>query len=197
MVSTPNSFLHLSISEEALRGEMRGAFELLGEATSGGGIIRNLLDKVDVDVGVAALCLACNRDIHSANPLASRHERIPVTSFFESINSVKVSDANADAHVSTEEAETASWLLPNPKTDLNSSQYLFSEIEPVPYIDLDYATMDPKSEQKSSATADDIVPVQSNFESFTYKHQTSFELEPLEWKVRADKDTRALCFNFN
>ncbi|KAG4967566.1 hypothetical protein JHK87_033217 [Glycine soja] len=180
MVSTPNSFLHLSISEEALRGEMRGAFELLGEATSGGGIIRNLLDKVDVDVGVAALCLACNRDIHSANPLTSRHERIPVTSFFESINSVKVSDADADAHVSTEEAETASWLLPNPKTDLNSSQYLFSEIEPVPYIDLDYATMDPKSEQKSSATADDIVPVQSNFESFTYKHQTSFELEPLE-----------------
>ncbi|KAG5018549.1 hypothetical protein AAZX31_06G056700 [Glycine max] len=130
----------------------------------------------------AALCLACDRDIHSANPLASRHERIPVTPFFESVHSVKASspinfhhrffsDADADADVSTEEAEAASWLLPNPKTDLNSSQYLFSETEPVPYIDLDYAAMDPKTEQKSSATADGVVPVQSNFEPFTYGYK--------------------------
>ncbi|XP_061374903.1 zinc finger protein CONSTANS-LIKE 4 [Gastrolobium bilobum] len=125
----------------------------------------------------AALCLACDRDIHSANPLASRHERVPVTPFFEPLHSVKsinflddhrfFSDANAD--VSTEEAEAASWLLPTPKPD----QYLFSETEtePVPYIDLDYGHVDPKTEQKNSVTADGIVPVQSNFETFAYGYK--------------------------
>ncbi|XP_027353981.1 zinc finger protein CONSTANS-LIKE 4 [Abrus precatorius] len=130
----------------------------------------------------AALCLACDRDIHSANPLASRHERLPVTPFFESVHSVKSSSpinflddhrffSDADADVSTEEAEAASWLLPTPKTDLNSSQYLFSESEPVPYIDLDYGCVDPKADQKSSATTDGVVPVQSNFEPFAYGYK--------------------------
>ncbi|CAN8301520.1 unnamed protein product [Cochlearia groenlandica] len=32
----------------------------------------------------AALCVTCDSDIHSANPLASRHERVPVESFFDS-----------------------------------------------------------------------------------------------------------------
>ncbi|KAL0875500.1 hypothetical protein Bca101_025205 [Brassica carinata] len=32
----------------------------------------------------ASLCAACDSDIHSANPLASRHERVPVESFFDS-----------------------------------------------------------------------------------------------------------------
>ena len=30
----------------------------------------------------AALCAACDADIHSANPLARRHERLPVAPFF-------------------------------------------------------------------------------------------------------------------
>ncbi|KAL5176709.1 Zinc finger protein CONSTANS-LIKE 4 [Glycine soja] len=116
----------------------------------------------------AALCLACDHDIHSANPLASCHKRIPVTSFFESVHSVKASSPinfhhpfffDVDADVSTEEAKAASWLLANPKTYLNSSQYLFSKTESVPYVDLDYAAMDSKTEQKSSATADGVIPV--------------------------------------
>ncbi|KAL5161105.1 Zinc finger protein CONSTANS-LIKE 4 [Glycine soja] len=91
----------------------------------------------------AALCLTCDCDIHYANPLASRHECIPVMSFFEFVHSVKASspinfhhrffsDINVDTNVSTKEAEAASWLLPNSKTDLNSSQYLFSITEPIP-----------------------------------------------------------------
>nr|AGZ15419.1 constans [Phaseolus vulgaris] len=130
----------------------------------------------------AVLCLACDRDIHSANPLASRHERVPVVPFYESVHSVKASSpinflddhrffSDADADVSTEEAEAASWLLPNPKTDLNSSQYLFSESEPVPYIDLDYAVADPKRDPKNSATADGVVPVQSKYEPFAYGYK--------------------------
>ena len=159
----------------------------------------------------AALCLACDRDIHSANPLASRHERIPVSPFFESVHSVKASSpinflddhrffSDADADVSTEEAEAASWLLPNPKTDLNSSQYLFSETEPVPYIDLDYAAVDPKAEQKSSATADGVVPVQSNFEPFAYgyKYNTTLSQSQMSQSVSLKNDLSLLftCFPF-
>ncbi|KAL5164834.1 Zinc finger protein CONSTANS-LIKE 4 [Glycine soja] len=143
------------------------------------------LAHVTSKADAAALCLACDRDIHSANRLASCHECIPITLLFESEHSVKASspinfhhrffsDIDADANVSIEEAEVASWLLANPKTDLNSSQYLFSETKLVPYIDLDYAAMDPKTEQNSSATTDDVVLMQSNFKSFTYEHQTSF-----------------------
>ena len=33
----------------------------------------------------AALCVTCDRDIHSANPLVSRHERVPVTPFYDSV----------------------------------------------------------------------------------------------------------------
>ncbi|KAK4762008.1 hypothetical protein SAY87_029892 [Trapa incisa] len=31
----------------------------------------------------ASLCISCDSDIHSANPLAQRHERVPVQPFFE------------------------------------------------------------------------------------------------------------------
>ncbi|KAJ8560497.1 hypothetical protein K7X08_022357 [Anisodus acutangulus] len=36
----------------------------------------------------AALCGACDRDIHSANPLARRHERVPVVPFYDPVESV-------------------------------------------------------------------------------------------------------------
>ncbi|KAI3513940.1 hypothetical protein L1887_12182 [Cichorium endivia] len=36
----------------------------------------------------AALCVTCDRDIHSVNPLASRHERIPVVPFYDSAEAV-------------------------------------------------------------------------------------------------------------
>ncbi|KAE9586905.1 hypothetical protein Lal_00004418 [Lupinus albus] len=123
----------------------------------------------------ASLCFACDRDIHTANSLAARHERVPVTPFFnnDSIGSAsnfidhdnRFFTNDADDDVSIEEAEAASWLLPNPKgTDLNS----FPEVEPVPYVDLDY---DLKPEQhKSSAATDGVVPVQNN-EPFSYGYK--------------------------
>lgn len=36
----------------------------------------------------AALCVTCDRDIHSVNPLAGRHERIPVVPFYDSAEAV-------------------------------------------------------------------------------------------------------------
>ncbi|XP_022756304.1 zinc finger protein CONSTANS-LIKE 4-like [Durio zibethinus] len=129
----------------------------------------------------AALCVTCDRDIHSANPLARRHQRVPLTPFYDSVNSVPpvkpngaynflderyFSDRDGDAVVSTEEAEAASWLLPNPNhkvvesADVNTAQYVFSEMDP--YLDLEYGPVDPKieaQEQNSSGT-DGVVPVQ-------------------------------------
>ncbi|KAI4337221.1 hypothetical protein L6164_015666 [Bauhinia variegata] len=130
----------------------------------------------------ASLCVTCDRDIHSANPLARRHERVPVTPFYDhvpsSLNSSippksapinflddrYFSDAEAD-DVSREEAEAASWLLPNPKAvdspDLNSGQYVLPEMDP--YLDLDYGPADPKAEaqEQNSSGTDGVVPVQS------------------------------------
>lgn len=132
----------------------------------------------------AALCVTCDRDIHSANPLARRHERVPVTPFYDSVDSSAVKQGNGgvvnfldedrylehvdggSSDVSREEAEAASWLLPNPKVaDLNTGQaqepYVFQDMDP--YLDLDYGHVDPKleaQEQNSSGT-DGVVPVQT------------------------------------
>ncbi|KAE9609283.1 hypothetical protein Lal_00020446 [Lupinus albus] len=140
----------------------------------------------------ASLCFACDRDIHTANPLAARHERVPVTPFYDqSLHSVKshfddfpdddhrffANDADAD--VSTDEAEAASWLLPNPKAaDLNA----FAEIEPIPYVDLDY-DLKPQ-QQKSSSATDGVVPVQNNEPfSYSYKFHSSQSQSPMSHSV--------------
>ncbi|KAE8656646.1 Zinc finger protein CONSTANS-LIKE 4 [Hibiscus syriacus] len=91
----------------------------------------------------AALCVTCDRDIHSANPLARRHERVP------------------------EEAEAASWLLPNPNhkvvdcAEVNTGQYVFPEMDP--YLDMDYGHGDSKLEpqEQTSTGSDGVVPVQN------------------------------------
>lgn len=45
----------------------------------------------------AALCVACDRDIHSANPLASRHERVPAIPFYDTAESELIKSTAADA----------------------------------------------------------------------------------------------------
>ncbi|XP_062164427.1 zinc finger protein CONSTANS-LIKE 4-like isoform X2 [Alnus glutinosa] len=126
----------------------------------------------------AALCVTCDRDIHSANPLSRRHERIRVTPFYDTVAVNSGATANflddrylSDGDVGREEAEAASWLLPNPPNpannkvtetpDLNTGQFVFPAMDP--YLDLDYGPVDPKleaQEQNSSGT-DGVVPVQS------------------------------------
>lgn len=146
----------------------------------------------------AALCVTCDRDIHSANPLARRHERVPVTPFYESVNSVPavkpngvvnflderyISDVDGDADVSREEAEAASWLLPNPNhkavesPDVNTGQYVFSEMDP--YLDLDYGPVDPKMEaqEQNSSGTDGVVPVQSKGAQAPLVNDHCFDLD--------------------
>ncbi|XP_020205062.1 zinc finger protein CONSTANS-LIKE 4-like [Cajanus cajan] len=54
-------------------------------------VCEQALAHITCKADAVALCLTCDRDIHSANPLASRHERLPVTPFFKSIHSIKAS----------------------------------------------------------------------------------------------------------
>nr|DAD45656.1 TPA_asm: hypothetical protein HUJ06_003886 [Nelumbo nucifera] len=143
--------------------------------------------SVTCKADAAALCVSCDRDIHSANPLARRHERFPVVPFYESAasamksNSVNLlvpegllkssdddedhNDDDDDADTCREEAEAASWLLPNPNPaklmetpHLKTGDYFFSDVDP--YLDLDYASsMDARYHHQNSAGADSVVPV--------------------------------------
>ncbi|KAL5559590.1 hypothetical protein UlMin_035801 [Ulmus minor] len=143
----------------------------------------------------AALCVTCDRDIHSANPLASRHERVPVTPIYDSVSSVNsgksstvnflndryFSDPHGDGEASTEEAEAASWLLPNPKAvespDLNSGQYVFTDMDP--YLDLDYGSVDPKMEaqEQNSSGTDGVVPVHSQNNQTSIMNEHCYEMD--------------------
>ncbi|KAH6757664.1 hypothetical protein C2S52_023345 [Perilla frutescens var. hirtella] len=120
----------------------------------------------------AALCAACDRDIHSANPLARRHDRVPVVPFFDSASAVKSSPSDAE-----EEAEAASWLLPDPNSKVGeesgspeymSAEYLFSDMDP--YLDLDLKSGEQKphhmlaNEHKHHYSSDGVVPEQNKTE---------------------------------
>lgn len=81
----------------------------------------------------ASLCFSCDADIHSANPLAYRHERAPVLPFYEAPGLMKLSNmtgaaphlsvngnrcgssSSDDEDVDDEKsaAEAESWLLPS------------------------------------------------------------------------------------
>ncbi|XP_022869215.1 zinc finger protein CONSTANS-LIKE 4-like [Olea europaea var. sylvestris] len=126
----------------------------------------------------AALCATCDRDIHCANPLARRHERLPIVSFYKAS---QVNNNNENKYFSEDEAEAASWLLPNPHTKggttedddadsskYKSSEYLFSDMDP--YLDLDIISGENMNDQKKSQyISDGVVPVQ-NKNDFQQNH---------------------------
>ncbi|XWS68965.1 hypothetical protein CRYUN_Cryun04dG0138800 [Craigia yunnanensis] len=96
----------------------------------------------------AALCVTCDADSHSANPLARRHGRVPVEPYFDSADSIVKSslfsffvptDHNG-TNCQQEDVESGSWLLPNP----NHSSKLTME-----------------TNEHHSAAMDSVVPVQT------------------------------------
>ncbi|KAG2310800.1 hypothetical protein Bca4012_025309 [Brassica carinata] len=123
----------------------------------------------------ASLCAACDSDIHSANPLASRHERVPVESFFDSAVArispstfgVLGSSATVDLTAvpvmeNADELGLCPWLLPNDfnepakietGTELKSSEFMFSDFGRL--IDFEYP---------NTFGADSLVPVQTKTE---------------------------------
>ncbi|KAG8071402.1 hypothetical protein GUJ93_ZPchr0006g45773 [Zizania palustris] len=103
----------------------------------------------------AALCVACDADIHSANPLARRHERLPVAPFFGALANAPQpfpsptfaaaagngaqGDADDDG---SNEAEAASWLLPEPDNsneDSAAADAFFADSGAYFGLDLDFA----------------------------------------------------------
>ncbi|KAL1557417.1 zinc finger protein CONSTANS-LIKE 3-like [Salvia divinorum] len=126
----------------------------------------------------ASLCSACDTDIHAANPLARRHERFAVVPFYEAAPAARSPRSAADAEeFSEEEAEAASWLLPDPNSkpvdESKSAEYLFGDMDPEPYPDpdLDLIIMEQKTgrdniiDGKKQYSADGVVPVQTERES--------------------------------
>jgi hypothetical protein len=110
----------------------------------------------------AALCAACDADIHSANPLARRHERLPVAPLFGALADAPQpfpspafaaaagAEAPAPAPAQREavaedygssEAEAASWLLPEPDNSHEDSaaDTFFAESDAYLGADLDFA----------------------------------------------------------
>ncbi|OEL27149.1 hypothetical protein BAE44_0011834 [Dichanthelium oligosanthes] len=111
----------------------------------------------------AALCAACDADIHSANPLARRHERVPVAPFFGALAdapqpfpspafaaaAAAEGQAQGDAAVAADddgsnEAEAASWLLPEPDNSHEDSaaattDAFFPDSDAYLGVDLDFA----------------------------------------------------------
>nr|AAL99264.1 CONSTANS-like protein CO5 [Hordeum vulgare subsp. vulgare] len=93
----------------------------------------------------AALCATCDADIHSANPLASRHLLLP-TPFFGALadppqpvpspSSAAATQEDAEDDGSNE-AEAASWLLPEPgDSPEDSAATFFADSDA--YLDLDF-----------------------------------------------------------
>ncbi|KAL6899384.1 hypothetical protein ACP4OV_006042 [Aristida adscensionis] len=107
----------------------------------------------------AALCTACDADIHSANPLARRHERIPVAPFlgaladapqpfpshaFAAAAGAKEGANEDDDDDGSNEAEAASWLLPEPDNSHEDSaaataDAFFADSDAYLGVDLDFA----------------------------------------------------------
>ncbi|PWZ22012.1 Zinc finger protein CONSTANS-LIKE 3 [Zea mays] len=97
----------------------------------------------------AALCAACDADIHSANPLARRHERLPVAPLFGALADAPQpfpSPAPAQGEAVAEdygssEAEAASWLLPEPDNSHEDSaaDTFFADSDAYLGADLDFA----------------------------------------------------------
>lgn len=76
--------------------------------------------SVSCRADAAALCVTCDADIHSANPLANRHVRVPVVPFVSAVvNLMKPTPAVGFGALfgddQESEAEAATWLLAEPE----------------------------------------------------------------------------------
>lgn len=136
--------------------------------------------SVTCKADAAALCVMCDWDIHSANPLARRHERVPVTSFYHSAVAIVKSTATAVLEVPvTPESEPniigykncyknlchgheEDKLSADVQADMKSIEFLFSD--PDNLLDFDYPVPnDPVplyEHHNADAGVDSVVPVQ-------------------------------------
>ncbi|KAM1019291.1 hypothetical protein ACFX2C_040814 [Malus domestica] len=96
------------------------------------GVCQQAPAAVTCKADAAALCVSCDTDIHSANPIARRHEWVPVEPFYDAAESIVVKSTtgpssaaaalnylvpNGDVVFNTKDIENnaaSSWLIPNP-----------------------------------------------------------------------------------
>ncbi|KAL4564858.1 hypothetical protein LXL04_028931 [Taraxacum kok-saghyz] len=186
--------------------------------------------SVTCKADAATLCVTCDRDIHAANPLSRRHERFPVVPFYDPASSVSKmggggDNDHSDQHylldfdvnvggTEAEEAEAASWLLPNPnlnkipdgsendnlKVKESESEYLFNEIDP--YLDIDLKTPDQKPHQilrRYNSPTDGVVPVQNNNHQYQMPTHAHASPEVVEGLPAYDVDytgSKPFMYNF-
>ncbi|CAN1837140.1 Zinc finger protein CONSTANS-LIKE 5 [Linum perenne] len=125
----------------------------------------------------AALCVTCDLDIHSANPVAHRHERVPIEPFFES-----PADHRAYANPKNEnraysvsvgggggEVDGISWTFPGSgfpqlnqkREEMQRKDQLFGEMDEL--LEFEYGDLLEGRFQPSYSYggSDGVVPVQS------------------------------------
>lgn len=99
----------------------------------------------------AALCGSCDADIHAANPLASRHDRVPAIPFYEPAVSVVRHRALSPTSSYEEEMKPklADFLFPDVIDPLLDVDYS-------PHMDTSFGLIQPTS---TPTTKDSVVPV--------------------------------------
>lgn len=116
--------------------------------------------SVTCKADAAALCVMCDRDIHAANPLARRHERVPVVPFYETAESVVKSTAAAFLVpvVGDDSSPTAGGGC---APEIKLVEMLFSDSDQL--LDFDFpvpTTTRHQYHHLDSAASDSVVPVQ-------------------------------------
>ncbi|CAA0809696.1 Zinc finger protein CONSTANS-LIKE 5 [Striga hermonthica] len=105
----------------------------------------------------AALCTACDRDIHSANPLAGRHDRVPVVPFHDAAESALARSAASFLPPAADDSHIPdSWidkLQAAGDGDLKSMELLFQDSDQ--FLDFDNFQI------PSQPYGDSVVPVQA------------------------------------
>ncbi|XP_047328838.1 zinc finger protein CONSTANS-LIKE 3-like [Impatiens glandulifera] len=116
--------------------------------------------SVTCKADAAALCITCDRDIHSANPLASRHERLPVSPFYDTAESILLK-SSSDANLSSEpDLIGNTWLTTN--TTTNPDEKL---------LDFDYPW------SCDSVVPVQVIPIKSGEVMINTKKDSYFELD--------------------
>nr|BAS25699.1 gentian CONSTANS-like5 homolog [Gentiana triflora] len=115
----------------------------------------------------ATLCVTCDRDIHTANPLARRHERVPVVPFYDTAESVVKSTAGSTFLVPPLGSACGGAcdgngyvIEPEAGSDDKSIEFLFTDTDN--NLDFDYPiSLETRFQQQLSSVFDGVVPDQT------------------------------------
>ncbi|KAL9249330.1 Zinc finger protein CONSTANS-LIKE 5-like protein [Drosera capensis] len=145
----------------------------------------------------AALCVSCDHDIHSVNPLASRHDRVPVVPFFHS-SAVAAAPKSSSAFLVPENNNTdvaEAWLMPNPGgSKVAANDFFLSDIDALLNFNYTAPSLDIKppldNHRRNINSGDSVVPTfaaaNGNLISFVNHHPKEnnyFDIDIQEPKI--------------